>query len=111
MFYYFMPTFHTRVLILVSIYLNTCDQSTSTIPNETLCNLIRMILTLNCFEFNNPFYIQTHGTAMGTCMAPSYANLFLAKFETDALKHAQRRQFLLCAKILKFFKRGNCLCQ
>ena len=31
---------------------------------------------------------QTHGTAMGTRMAPSYANLFLAKFETDALKHA-----------------------
>ena len=39
-------------------------------------------------EFNNTFYIQTHGTAMGTRMAPSYANLFLAKFETDALTHA-----------------------
>ena len=43
---------------------------------------------MNTFEFNNTFYIQTHGTAMGTRMAPSYANLFLAKFETDALTHA-----------------------
>ena len=28
------------------------------------------------------------GTAMGTRMAPSYANLFLPKFETDALSRA-----------------------
>ena len=48
-----------------------------------------MILTMNSLEFNNTFYIQTHGTVMGeTRMAPSYANLFLAKFETDALTHA-----------------------
>ena len=69
-------------------YLNTRDQSTSTVRTETLCDLIRMILTMNSFEFNNTFYIQIHGTAMGTRMAPSYANLFLAKFETDALSHA-----------------------
>ena len=47
-----------------------------------------MILTANNFEFNDQHYLQTHGTAMGTRMAPSYANLFLAKFETDALSHA-----------------------
>ena len=69
-------------------YLNTHDQPTSTVRTETLCDLIRMILTMNRFYFNNTFYIQTHGTAMGTRMAPSYANLFLAKFETDALSHA-----------------------
>ena len=69
-------------------YLNTRDQSTSTVHIETLCDLIRMILTMNSFEFNNTFYIQTHGTAMGTRMALSYANLSLAKFEIDALTHA-----------------------
>ena len=69
-------------------YLNTRDQSTSTVRTETLCDLIRMILTMNSFEFNNTFYIQTHGTVMGTRMALSYANLFLAKFEIDALTHA-----------------------
>ena len=47
-----------------------------------------MILTMKSFEFNNTFYIQTHGTTMGTRMGPSYANLFLTKFETDALSHA-----------------------
>ena len=29
-----------------------------------------------------------HGTAMESRMAPSYANMFLAKFETDALSRA-----------------------
>ena len=34
-----------------------------------------MILTMNTFEFNAEFYQQKHGTAMGTKMAPAYANL------------------------------------
>ena len=51
-------------------------------------DLIRMILTMNNFTFNDKHYLQIHGTAMGTRMAPSYANLFLAKFETVALSRA-----------------------
>ena len=43
---------------------------------------------MNNFTFNDKHYLQIHGTAMGTRMAPSYANLFLAKFETDALSRA-----------------------
>ena len=55
------------------------------IPTETICDLIRIILTMNNFTFNSKHYLQKHGTAMGTKMAPSYANLFLGKFEHDAL--------------------------
>ena len=43
---------------------------------------------MNNFTFNNKHYLQKHGTAMGTKMAPSFANLFLAKFEHDALTNA-----------------------
>ena len=32
-------------------------------------------------EFNGDFYLQTQGTAMGTKMAPSYANIFMGKIE------------------------------
>ena len=40
-------------------------------------------------------YLQIHrGTAMGTRMAPSYANLFLAKFETDALLRAPFQPYI-----------------
>ena len=67
-------------------YLNT--RSHKTIPSNTLCDLIRMILTMNNFCFNYNHYLQIHGTAMGTKMAPSFANLFLGQFETNALNNA-----------------------
>lgn len=38
-------------------------------------------LTHNYFEFNGDFYLQTHGTAMGTNFAPSYANLTMGLWE------------------------------
>ena len=47
-----------------------------------------MILTMNNFCFNENHYLQIHGTAMGTKMAPSYANLFLGYFEANALENA-----------------------
>ena len=58
------------------------------IPTETLCDLLRIILTMNNFTFNQQNYLQIHGTAMGTKMAPSFANLFLGIFETNALSNA-----------------------
>ena len=60
--------------------------SHKTIPTSTLC--VRMILTMNNFSFNDDHYLQIHGTAMGTKMVPSYANLFLGFFEANALKNA-----------------------
>ena len=73
--------------------INACEHflrtsSHKTIPTSTLCDLIRMILTMNNFSFNDNHYLQIHGTAMGTKMAPSYANLFLGLFEANALKNA-----------------------
>ena len=47
-----------------------------------------MILTMNNFTFNDSHYPQIHGTAMGTKMAPSFANLFLGLFENNALRNA-----------------------
>ena len=60
----------------------------NTIPTGTICDLIRMILTMNNFTFNDSHYLQIHGTAMGTKMAPSFANLFLGLFEKNALRNA-----------------------
>ena len=59
------------------------DQS---LPTEDLCHLIKLILTRNAFIFNEAFYLQQSGTAMGTRMAPSYANLFMGKFEREFLR-------------------------
>ena len=53
-----------------------------TLPhNSYIIELLELVLTNNHFEFNGEFYHQLSGTAMGTKLAPSYANLFIAKFE------------------------------
>ena len=51
--------------------------------NVSICNLLRLVLTTNNFEFNKSHYTQISGTAMGTKLAPSYANLFMAQYEEN----------------------------
>ena len=50
------------------------------------CSHCCMILTMNNFVFNDEQFIQQHGTAMGTRMAPAFANLFMGEFERKALE-------------------------
>ena len=40
-----------------------------------IIELLEVVLTNNHFEFNGKHYHQVSGTAMGTKLAPSYANL------------------------------------
>ena len=65
-------------------YLDTRPDRTT--PTSFLCTLIQLILSLNNFVFNNNNFLQIQGTAMGTSMAPSYANLFMGHFETNFLQ-------------------------
>ncbi|CAJ0921235.1 unnamed protein product [Ranitomeya imitator] len=43
--------------------------------------LLTLILTKNFFLFEDDFFIQLNGTAMGSNVAPPYANIFMADFE------------------------------
>ena len=74
-----------------------------------MCGLIRMILTTNNFSFSNEHYLQKHGTAMGTHMAPSYANLFVGKFEEQAIDISVLKPFIwrrFIDDIVMIWKRG-----
>ena len=55
------------------------------IPTEKIVELARLVLRNNNFEFNGNHYLQKLGTAIGTRMAPSYANLFMDRLETTLL--------------------------
>ena len=55
---------------------------------------MRMILTMNNFVFNDKHFIQQHGTAMGTRMAPAFADLFMEEFERKALEGFVGKPFL-----------------
>ena len=64
-------------------------------PTEHLGTLISFILRKNSFVFGKKHYLQINGTAMGTRMAPSYANLFMAQLEESFLERSTcRRPFV-----------------
>lgn len=50
-------------------------------PIELLREILNFILKCNCFSFCNLFYLQIRGVAMGTKMAPNFANIFMTNFE------------------------------
>ena len=55
------------------------------IPSLSLKEILRLILQENSFEFNGRNYPQIHGTAMGTKMAVSFANIFMSAVETEII--------------------------
>ena len=88
---------------------------------QGISKLIELVLTKNHFQFNDEDYIQRLGTAMGTRMAPSYASLFMGKFEKDFLESCGVQPLLWLRflddifmiwddseeKLLQFFKEIN----
>ena len=57
-------------------------------PNtEVLACLLELVLKNNLFEFDGTYYKQLQGTAMGTKLAPAYANIFMGQLEHNILSH------------------------
>ena len=79
------------------------DKYPDSIDQRFLCKFIleatKFILENNTFQFNDKYYFQISGTAMGTKMAPTYANtntntLFdIARFR---IKVYHQRRFTMC---------------
>jgi hypothetical protein len=53
--------------------------------DEHILKLLELSLKNNDFTFNGETFLQVSGTAMGKKFAPSYANIFMANWETEAL--------------------------
>ena len=60
---------------------DTLNNSPSRVPTRMITTFLTLILTLNNFIFNGINYLQSKGSAMGTKCAPTYANIFMGKFE------------------------------
>ena len=50
-------------------------------PIEILVERLNIVVKNNVIKFNNKFFLQLQGTAMGTKMAPAYANLYMGSIE------------------------------
>ena len=69
----------------VSEILNEKRNKTEKPSNDSLVQLLELVLKLNNFQFNGDNYLQIGGTAMGTRLAPSLANLFMDRLERRML--------------------------
>ena len=63
-------------------------RTTPLVPTDDIVRLAQLVLELNNFQFGSKHYVQVRGTAMGTRMAPSYANLFMGCLEEKILETA-----------------------
>lgn len=63
-------------------------------PNEAFCTLLEVVLKNNNFLFNGNNYLQIGGTAMGTALAPAYANLFMRKLEEEFFNKEANKPYI-----------------
>ena len=59
-----------------------------------ILQLLKLVLHSMNFTFNDQHYLQIGGTAMGTALAPNYANLFMDRFETKALENWDKKPLI-----------------
>ena len=61
------------------------------IPTHYLRELLLLILIEKTVEFNGNNYLQTHGIAMGTKIAVSFANIYMAEIETNLIQQSNTK--------------------
>lgn len=80
---------HKESILACAEALNNSKANNPDQPDtKTLINLLEVVLKNNTFEFDGKSYIQLQGTAMGTKLAPAYANIFMGKLEQTILSSA-----------------------
>ena len=58
---------------------------------HSIMKLLESVLKLNNFKFNKKHFLQIQGTAMGTRVAPTYANIFMNSFEEKYVFSIRKR--------------------
>ena len=60
------------------------------VPTDFLINLLQLVLKWNLFEFDEKIFRQLIGTAIGTKLAPNYADIVMAVIDELILKAAAK---------------------
>ena len=65
--------------------------------------MAQFVLKNNLFEFNNDFFQQVSGTAIGTKFAPPYACIFMGQIETKFLRTQSHQPMVWFRYIVNIF--------
>ena len=63
-------------------------------PTNLIVDLAELVLRNNNFEFDGKHFLQILGTAIGTKMAPAYANLFMDELERRLISQARVKPYV-----------------
>ena len=62
------------------------NENTPNIPKHDFRNLLNIATKESFFLFNNKYYKQVDGVAMGSPLGPALANIFMCSFESKWLQ-------------------------
>ena len=63
-------------------------------PLDLITELLKINLEGNDFLFDDKYFLQIKGTAMGKIFAPSYADIYMSVWEEEALSKCDKRPLL-----------------
>ena len=58
-----------------------------TLTIDHIMKMARLILDTNCFAYNNKYYKQIRGGAMGSAFTQVLANIYMREWEQDLINH------------------------
>jgi len=69
---------------------------------DHIMKMARLILDTNCFVFNNKYYKQIRGGAMGSAFTQVLANIYMLEWEQELIQH-QRDHSEIYGRLVSFF--------
>ena len=54
---------------------------------DQIVELVTICLKTTYFSYNNKFFLQQHGCAMGSAVSPIVVNLYMERFEQEVLRN------------------------
>jgi hypothetical protein len=69
---------------------------------DTIMRMARLVLNTNCFAFQNKYYQQIRGGAMGSPLTTTLANIYMLEWEQPLIEH-QKLHKELYGRYVNFF--------
>lgn len=73
-----------------------------TLSIDHIMKMARLILDTNCFAYNNKYYKQVRGGAMGSAFTQVLANIYMFEWEQDLIQY-QETQNEIYGRLVKYF--------
>ncbi len=80
-------------MVCIELFLRDPHQNKNPSAN-CIKTLAKLVLTKKKFRYKDNFFLQIKGTAMGSTMAPNYANLYVGLFEQKFIFNGLQNSFL-----------------